>query len=227
MISNLLFIVAIVIIVFLVWKFLWFERDPKRAIPGEENIIVSPADGTVVYIKSIEKNTVPTLFKNGKPIRLDEITHIKEKIEASYLIGIFMNPFSVHINRSPIDGKISSIKHDKHKNLTMIGMLFKVIFHRKGLPENYNYIFRNERNTIVIEGQFKVIVVQIADSIINKVVCWKKVGETIRIGEKIGMIKMGSQVDLIIPKKVKNQNIKIKVKEGEYIHAGETIVGMF
>lgn len=217
------------LLAFLWWRYLFFSRNPKRDIPPGNNI-VSPADGSVVYIKKIKKGRIPLVMKKGKLINMQEITHIKHKIKNGWHIGIFMNPFSVHINRAPINGKTSFIHHFKHKDKSMIQMLFKVMLKKKSLPEDLHYLFENERNTIVFENKkakFSVFVVQIADSIVNRVVCNKKKGDSVKKGEIFGMIKMGSQVDVFFPNKFGNKKIKIKVKEGQYIHAGETKIATY
>ena len=81
--------------------------------------------------------------------------------------------------------------------------------------------------SIYILGKIPVFVIQIADSIVNRVVCWKKAGAAVSRGERIGMIRMGSQVDVILPLKLGRKNIKILAKEGQYVHAGETGLASF
>ena len=104
----------------------------------------------------------------------------------------------------------------------MAFFLLRAVFGLRSSPGKELWERENERNTLFIQGKISVYVIQIADSIVNRVVCWKKPGSEVKRGERIGMIKMGSQVDLIIPKKLGKKDIKLLVKEGQYIHAGET-----
>src|SRR3990167_636846 len=83
------------------WRFLFFFRDPERKIPDGDNI-VSPADGAVVYIKKINSVNVPISIKNKKEIKLDEIFKGEIISRPYYLVGIFMHPINVHVNRSPV-----------------------------------------------------------------------------------------------------------------------------
>ncbi|MFH1317080.1 MAG: phosphatidylserine decarboxylase [Candidatus Woesearchaeota archaeon] len=229
MLLNFLLILLIVLIALtIIWKYALFYRDPKRWIPAGNNL-VSPADGTVVYIKRFSNGKIPNPNKNGRSIKLQEITHIKENIKNGYIIGIFMNPLSVHVNRAPVSGKIDFIKHTTHKNKSMLIMLIKVIFHKLSRPGQYNYELENERNTILIMGKvkdksFPVYIIQIADTVVKKVVCWRKRGDIVNKGQKIGMIKMGSQVDLILPDKIGKKNIQINIKENDYVYAGKDII---
>jgi len=213
-------VVFFIIVLYVYWKKFLFYRDPRREIPSG-NSILSPADGTVVYIKKFSNSRIPVSVKKGKKIKLSEITHIKENIKEGYLIGIFMNPLSVHVNRSPVNGKMVWNKHFKHSSKTMIKFLLKVIFRVKASPGE-RFELENERNVIYIKGKIPVYVIQIADSVVNKVVCWIKSGDKVVRGQKIGMIRMGSQVDLILPLRYGKKRLKILVKEGQYIHAGTT-----
>ncbi|MFH1053070.1 MAG: phosphatidylserine decarboxylase [Candidatus Woesearchaeota archaeon] len=229
MILNFLLILLIVLIALtIIWKYALFYRDPKRNIPAGNNL-VSPADGTVVYIKKFSNGKVPNPNKNGKEIKLEEITHIKNNIKKGYIIGIFMNPLSVHVNRAPISGKIEFIKHTTHKNKSMLIILIKVIFHKLSRPGQYNYELENERNTILIMGKvknklFPVYIIQIADTVVKKVVCWMKKGDLVNKGQKIGMIKMGSQVDLILPDKIGKKPIQLRIKESDYVYSGSSAI---
>lgn len=206
------------------WRFFYFFRDPERIIPSGNNI-VSPADGTVVYVKEIKKGQVPMAVKKGKEIRLEEIAKIQHnEFNEGYIVGIFMSPLSVHVNRTPISGKVEQISYFHSKNINMGRMFLNTIFRRRPFYSSCDHILQNERNTIVINGEFPVAVVQIADVVVHKILCWVKEGQTVTKGERIGLIRMGSQVDIILPGK---REIEILVKEGEYIYAGQTVLATY
>lgn len=211
------------IAVFLFWKFIFFFRDPSRIIPAGNNII-SPADGTVVYVRKVKQGIVPISVKKKKEIHLSEISKIGVLSEDYYIIGIFMHPTSVHVNRAPIEGVVKKIVYTKARNLPMTLMWWRVLFGMKPYELYSPHIFTNERNTILIHGLLPVFIIQIADIYVNKIQCWIKEGQKILKGEKLGRIIMGSQVDLVFPYR---NEIKILVRDGQKVKAGETIIAEF
>jgi phosphatidylserine decarboxylase len=125
----------------------------------------------------------------------------------AYLIGIDMNILNVHVNRSPIGGKIVLQKYIKGDFLSL----------RR--PESET---RNERVTTIIDnGQFKIAVIQIASRLVRRIVSYSKEGDIVAIGQRIGMIAFGSQVDAVIPQL---ENLKIAVKPGDRVRAGVSIL---
>jgi len=160
---------------------LYFFRDPQRNKQFSENEIASPADGTVLSVKT----------ENGFTV-----------------IRIFLSVFNVHLQRSPIDGKIIETKFTYGK------------FHIAYKPQAKD----NQRNMIKIEGKDGkwAFVEQITGAIARRIACYVKEGDTVKIGQKIGMIYFGSQVALYLP-----QNAVITVKEGDKVFAGETIIGLW
>lgn len=200
-----IFDVFIAIFVFLALLAARFYRDPERAIPARKRIFVAPADGKIKYIKEIKKNEIPLAVKGKRNILVDEITKTSTISEDGFQIGIVMSILDVHINRSPISGKIVFQQHTPGIFLSL---------------KNLEAIIENERNTVVIDtGEFRVGIVQIASRLVRKIDSYKNEGDSVSIGERIGMIKFGSQTDLIIPK-----NVHITVHEGEQVYAGETVV---
>lgn len=218
-----IFFLFIIIGLYCYWRFFYFFRDPIRHIPAGNNI-VSSADGTVVYVRKVENSIVPIAIKNKKEIKLEEITKCdlqQFKNKSYFIIGVFMHPTSVHVNRAPISGLVKKIIYTKAKNSPMTFMWWRVIFRLKPYEKYSNHIFENERNTILIEGDIPVFVTQIGDIYVNKIDCWVKENEKIEKGQKIGRIIMGSQVDIVFPC---DSHIRILTKEGDKIKAGETIL---
>ncbi|MFA6473757.1 MAG: phosphatidylserine decarboxylase [Patescibacteria group bacterium] len=218
--KYLIFITSLVVVTWIYWRYFYFFRDPKR-IPPSGNNILSPADGTIVYVESIEGGVIPFSIKGKKRIELFEITHKDLGDEDFWHVGIFMHPTSVHVNRSPIDGIVKSIKYTPGKNLPMTIMWWRVLLGIRRFEKNSPHILSNERNTIIIEGKFPVCIVQIADIYVNKIVCNVQLGENIKKGMRIGAIKMGSQVDLFFPKR---SGFSVLVKPGDKVFAGESII---
>lgn len=123
-------------------------------------------------------------------------------------ISIFLSVFDVHINRAPISGKVSSIDYHKGK--------FLIAFDERASLEN-------ERNSITMENQGKTVrFVQIAGLVARRIVCWRKPGETLQVGDRIGLIKFGSRVDVFLP-----AGSKILVKRGDHVVGGKTAIGEF
>ena len=160
----------------------FFFRDPDRSIPAEEAVVVSPADGKVVKISGESDGTTR--------------------------ISIFLSVFNVHINRSPIAGKVESIRYVPGK--------FKVAFDERASLEN-------EQNIWVIDNDSqKVRFSQIAGILARRIVCWKKPGDRVGKGERIGLIKFGSRVDIFLPK-----NVTLEVALGDKVKGGNSVIGRF
>jgi len=156
---------------------LWFFRDPDREIPAGP-VAVSPADGVVVAVRP-----------EGEQTR----------------VSIFLNVFDVHVNRSPIAGKITNIRYQPGKFLVA------------SKPEATT---DNEQNFITVEGpQGKIVFSQIAGLIARRIICYKNVGDTVQAGDRVGYIKFGSRVDMFL-----GPEWTIAVKQGERVAAGSGII---
>ena len=165
----------------------YFFRDPVRSIPGEK-VIVSPADGLVTFIG---------ITKNPLNDETDQNSYKK--------ISIFLSVFDVHVNRMPVDAKISQIKYipGKFINATL----------DKSSEEN-------ERNIILAENNNdKFYIVQIAGLIARRIVCSIKNNQEVNKGDRIGIIKFGSRVDLYLP-----ESYNILVTKNQRVVGGETII---
>ena len=167
--------------------FFYFFRDPIRIIP-KENVIVSPADGKIVFLG--DSNLPEEFGIKGKFLK----------------ISIFLDIFNVHVNRMPISGIVKDIKY-------ISGKFFKANVEKSSKE--------NERNIIVIENEKKeeIIVTQIAGLIARRIVCDLKINQEVLKGERFGIIKFGSRVDLYLP-----LNYKILVAVGQTVIGGETII---
>ncbi len=176
-----LILIAILIMIFT----LNFFRDPERKAPAKENIIVSPADGKILFVKKITDQR----FLHGE----------------AKMIAIFMSPLNVHVNRIPISGKVEYIKYHQGE--------FIAAFEDKASE-------KNERNEIGITSKYgKVLFIQIAGFVARRIVSDLKIGDEVNIGERFGMIKFGSRVDVIVP-----TDWIEKVKKNDIVCAGETIL---
>jgi phosphatidylserine decarboxylase len=174
-----------------------FFRDPEREICQDEGLVVAPADGRILKGK-IDK--IKTVDYNDSLME-----YILDRGEKGILISTFMSPFDVHVNRVPISGKVIKTKYYSGK--------FKIAIK--------NVHTENEKNLIVIDSDYgKVGVIQIAGFVARRIVQYVQVGDRVNTGERLGMIRFGSRVDLIIPK----QNSDVLVNEGARPKAGETLV---
>lgn len=183
---------------------LWsFYRDPNRNFDGKENIILSPADGRIIYIRKVEKGNIPVSIKGRKDIHLKEISKTDFINENCWLIGINMSILDVHVNRAPIDGEIILVQHQTGKLLSL------------KLPEADT---QNERNIIIIKkNNFLICVVQIASRSVRRIKSFIKEGQVVKRGEKIGKIVFGSQVDIIVP-----MGTELLIRDGCHVYAGLT-----
>lgn len=195
LIAFLAAIMGLAVLLILFYK-LWFLRDPERH-PPKGNNIVSPADGRIIEIKEITQA--------GKQKVRKGIGEIETESKKGCMITVFMTPFNVHYQRAPYDGKVIDIKYTKGKFLTA----------EKPRPEN-------ENNQIMISTKIGAIkVIQIAGFMARRIVCFAKKNQNIKKGQKIGLIKIGSQICLFMPK---TKKIRLLVKIGDKVKAGETVI---
>ena len=159
---------ALIVFPVLIWLFAFF-RDPERAVPVDENIMVSPADGTVSDITEIDND--PLL--GGPAVR----------------VGIFLSVFNVHINRSPCDGKVLKVIYKK-------GKFINAMSHARASDENEsNTVVLGEPTS----GRPVAVVKQIVGLIARRIIFTAREGQLLSRGERIGMIKFGSRTELSIP----------------------------
>lgn len=185
-----------------------FWRTPTRKIIAGENEIISPADGNIIYIKRIEAGNVPVSIKKGHTFKLNELTKTNLLETPCWLIGINMTPFDVHKNCSPISGIVT---HNEHFNGEFLSL-------KKG-----EALIENERNTYIIENNdLKIGIIQIASRLVRRIDVYVNKGQAVKKGDWIGMIRFGSQVDVIIPEKC-----KIGVEIGQQVYAAKTIIARF
>ena len=157
----------------------FFFRNPHRVIPADPRAIVSPADGRVVKI---------------------------ERIGNATKMSIFLSIFNVHVNRSPIRGRIEAVEYTRGK--------FKAAFDHAASVEN-------EQNVIMVsDGDLKIVFTQIAGLIARRIVCWKKVGDRVDKGELIGLIRFGSRVDILFP-----STTEVIVEKGKKVQGGSSVIG--
>ena len=122
------------------------------------------------------------------------------------VVSIFLSPLDVHINRAPVAGKITDISYTRGKFLM-------------ATDENASLV--NEQNALTIEGeQITVVCKQIAGILARRIVCWKRVGESVTLGERFGLIKFSSRTDVLLP-----ASVEVLVSEGDRVKGGTTIIG--
>ena len=167
----------------------YFFRDPKRTTPVRDGLLVSPADGV---ISLIEKTMPPPELD----IEKEELTRI----------SVFMNVFNCHVNRSPIAGKVMEINYRP-------GKFFNASLDKASVD--------NERNSLVLQipdGR-QIVVVQIAGLVARRIVSFVKPKQTLRIGQRFGLIRFGSRVDIYLP-----TGVQPLVCIGQIMVSGETVI---
>ena len=167
----------------------YFFRDPKRVTPLQDGLIISPADGVV----SLIEKAVP-------PAELGMTD------QALTRVSVFMSVFNCHINRAPIGGKITAIAYRP-------GKFFNASLDKASAD--------NERNSLCIEmpDQRQLAVVQIAGLVARRIMCFKSENETIETGERFGLIRFGSRLDVYLP-----EGVHPLVSLGQTMIAGETVL---
>lgn len=208
------------------WWFrnIFFFRDPERRVPQGDNLILSPADGRVMYLYPVKSGEV-TSDKKGKKIRISELAKTEIKDRQGWLLGIYMTPFDVHYNRAPMDGEISTLHyHRTGANLPMVDLWEYLNFTllRKAVDMfSAPFHLENERMTMQIQnGKIACFIILIADRFVNKITPFFQEAQQVTKGDKISFIERGSQTDLFIP----YERISFKVRAGEQVYAGETII---
>ncbi len=187
-----------------------FFRDPRRTPPAEAGTILSPADGRIIYVKKLEGDRFPLAVKKGKDIPLTEFTGESFPLERGLQIGIMMSYLDVHINRAPIAGTVERMKR------------IPGVFHSL---KNTDSLLENERVFSVISGpELKIGMVQIASRLVRRIVPFIQEGDDVRQGERVGKIRFGSQVDLIIPNR---GDLVVAANVGDYVKAGLSILARY
>jgi phosphatidylserine decarboxylase len=167
----------------------YFFRDPKRSVPQGNTLILSPADGV---ISLIEPAVPPPELGMGP--------------EALTRVSVFMNVFNCHVNRAPIAGRVVAIAYRP-------GKFFNASMDKASSD--------NERNSVCLEmadGR-KLAVVQIAGLVARRIVCFTKDGQSLLAGERFGLIRFGSRLDVYLP-----DGVAPMVALGQTMCAGETVI---
>src|SRR5580700_4890180 len=162
--------------------FLWFFRDPERAIPDAAGAVVSPGDGKVT-----------------------EAAIVTVGGERQIRISIFLSVFDVHVNRSPIAGVVSEVRYQRGKFLNAM---------------NQASAEQNEQNIVRVEGDGQVVVFkQIAGLLARRIVFHPKVGDQLERGQRVGLIKFGSRVDVLC-----DVTAALQVKVGDRVQGGASVL---
>jgi phosphatidylserine decarboxylase len=200
-------LVAGVILVLAGSTVLWrFYRDPERTAPDRPDAILSPADGVVVYVHRSEAGELPVSTKRGRPYVLDELVRTPLRSQDATVVGIALSFLDVHVNRAPIEGTVT------------VQQRYPGSFASLKDPHS---VFTNERATTVFERQgLEVAVVLIASRLVRRIVSYVRPGEAVVAGQRIGVIRFGSQVDLVMPA----NHASVVVEPGQRVVAGETVV---
>ena len=167
--------------------FTYFFRDPERDVPQTPGIVVSPADGKVMIAGPSDGRWAP-------PGEWNQIT-------------IFLSPLDVHMNRSPVAGRITQIDYRPGKFL----------------PAYKEAANDNELNELWVESEGRTIVVrQVVGLLARRIVCRVEPGDVVARGERIGLMKFGSRMDVFLPR-----DADVLVSVGQHVVGGETILARF
>ncbi|MHB1646125.1 MAG: phosphatidylserine decarboxylase family protein [bacterium] len=189
-----IFIVLSVIFFILFLFSIYFFRDPERKVSADKNEIISPADGKIIYIGRVYDDR----YLNQDVLK----------------ISIFMSLFNVHVNRIPISGKVLEIKYNN-------GKFFSANLNKASLENEYNAVIL-EPDYINTDDLNKknIAFVQIAGFVARRIVCKINKGEKVIAGNRFGLIKYGSRMDLYLP-----LDFTTYVRINDKVYAGKTIIG--
>jgi phosphatidylserine decarboxylase len=175
---------------------IWFFRDPERVVPAGEDLIISPADGRVLPV--VKAAPPPELDMGDSPLTR---------------ISIFMNVFNVHVNRNPCAGTVVGLAYRP-------GRFFNASFDK---ASEHNERMAARIRTKKPDGELiDIAVVQIAGLVARRIKCDLVEGQTVNRGERYGIIRFGSRVDVYLP-----QDSAVLVSEGQHVTAGETQLALF
>ena len=165
--------------------FLWFFRDPERQIPATPGAVVSPADGKVTSIS-------PTQWK-GEP---------------RTSISIFLSVFNVHVNRSPVGGRVIALDYRRGKYMNAL---------------NPACAEHNEQSVCTLQTELgdRIVFKQIAGLLARRIVFTRRIGDRVARGERIGLIKFGSRCDVILP-----ATAQVQVKVGDSVKGGSSTLAI-
>ncbi|MFD2532219.1 phosphatidylserine decarboxylase family protein [Gracilimonas halophila] len=167
---------------------IFFFRDPDRDIPVGDELIISPADGKVVFVKEIEES----VYIKGKATQ----------------ISIFLSPLNVHVNRNPVSGDLQYLKYHPGEYLMAWAE------HASELNERADFGVLHPSDT-------KIFFRQITGFLARRIVYNIKEGDELKAGERFGIMKFGSRMDVVVP-----GNVEVKVKPGDKTVAGESVLGV-
>ena len=141
---------------------------------------------------------------DGKVTRIEKLAG--DSAESPTVVSIFLSPFDVHVNRAPIAGEVIDVTYTKGRFIA---------------ATSDNASLLNEQNALTIKGErLTVVCKQIAGVLARRIVCWKRPGDRLELGERFGLIKFGSRTDLVLP-----HGVEVLVKVGERVSGGVTIIG--
>ncbi len=179
---------GLILILLTIWIY-YFFRDPDRFSINDDNYLVSPADGVIT---NISEQVGPV------ELQLENTTFTK--------VSVFMNVFNCHVNRTPLSGKVEEINYKPGK------------FFNASLDKASEENERNYYKIICEKTGEEIIIVQIAGLIARRIVCEVEQGQNLKQGERIGMIRFGSRVDIFF------KNKKTLAKLGQNVVAGESLI---
>jgi phosphatidylserine decarboxylase len=192
-----LWLAAFVLLLLALWV-AYFFRDPERVGERGPTLIIAPADGKLIMITEVNEPS----FVQGRAIRL----------------SIFMNVFNVHVNRYPVDGVVKYIHYNKGKFFNAAAE--KSSLENEQMSVGLETIPADSGRTPRVGTTQRVLVRQIAGLIARRIVTYSKVGEQVKQGDRMGIIRFGSRVDLFLP-----IGSRIRGKLGDVTTAGVTVLG--
>jgi phosphatidylserine decarboxylase len=185
----------------------YFYRDPDREVPKIGDVLLSPADGTVISIRRYSDGEVPTINKDGRSYRLRELIQSKLLDSNGVVVSIHISVFDVHTVRSPISGKVVQI-------LRIRGSL--------KFMQDPTFEYTNERVSIIVENTFlKLGLVIVGAPIASSIRTVVEPDDEVSVGQRVALIRLGSLVSLIIPD---SAGMRVKVACGSRVIGGSTII---
>lgn len=225
-----------------------FWRDPDRPIPRDEGVLVSPADGHVMFVRreratgrrpslsELDSDTcesdpltgdwyphpLPNPLHFETEQRFEAVSNGEESDDDVYRVAIFMSPLDVHVNRAPLAGTLHRMEHRAGKGLRR-GPFIAAYKKESQYNERVRSVFKNE-NELFVE------VTQISGALARTIVPWLDVDSEVRRGQRYGMIRLGSRVDVRVPAALFTPNVcsaeekNPAYPKGEFVQAGSSIL---